>query len=266
MKQLCILGAVLLGALSGSLGADPLSVIPLPRAHSHNDYEHARPLRDALDQGFCSVEADIYLVDGELLVAHDRAKVRPERTLQALYLDPLRERVRQNGGSVYRDGPPVVLLIDVKSDPEPTWAALNRVLRTYTNMLTRFAPGRIETNAVTVVISGNRARAKLAAETVRFAGLDGRPEDLDASEGRDLIPLISEDWKRLFPWRGTGSFSKAEQQRLRAFVTKAHQAGRKVRFWGTPDTRVMWELLLAYDVDFINADNLEGLREFLQSR
>ena len=39
-----------------------------PRAHAHNDYEHARPLLDALAFGFCSVDADIWLVGGELPV------------------------------------------------------------------------------------------------------------------------------------------------------------------------------------------------------
>ena len=48
---------------------------PLDHAHAHNDYEHARPLLDALDCGFGSVEADIYLVDGALLVAHARDSV-----------------------------------------------------------------------------------------------------------------------------------------------------------------------------------------------
>lgn len=33
---------------------------PLDRAHAHNDYEHARPLIDALERGFGSVEADVY--------------------------------------------------------------------------------------------------------------------------------------------------------------------------------------------------------------
>src|SRR5213595_176008 len=84
--------------------------IPLTRVHAHNDYEHKRPLLDALDHGFCSVEADIFLVDGQLLVAHNRGGVRPERTLQALYLDPLRARVKQNGGRVYPNGPEVTLL------------------------------------------------------------------------------------------------------------------------------------------------------------
>src|SRR5438552_17864850 len=92
-----------LGSLSLNAAVSPEtnSPPPLTRAHAHNDYEHTRPLRDALDHGFCSIEADVWLVDGKLLVAHDRGKVKPDRTLQALYLDPMRERVRRNGGRLY---------------------------------------------------------------------------------------------------------------------------------------------------------------------
>src|SRR5438128_1656766 len=36
------------------LAAEPT---PLLHAHAHNDYEHTHPLFDALEQGFCSVEA-----------------------------------------------------------------------------------------------------------------------------------------------------------------------------------------------------------------
>jgi hypothetical protein len=45
-------------------------IVPLANAHAHNDYEHKRPLFDALDNGFTSVEADVFLVDGKLLVGH----------------------------------------------------------------------------------------------------------------------------------------------------------------------------------------------------
>src|SRR5512138_1200419 len=90
--------------------AEPKPPTPLAHAHAHNDYEHARPLLDALEHGFCSVEADVWLIDGQLLVAHDLKDVKPERTLQALYLDPLRARVARNAGKVFRDGPPCTLL------------------------------------------------------------------------------------------------------------------------------------------------------------
>src|SRR5579863_3505263 len=91
-------------------------VKPLPSAHAHNDYLHERPLLDALDHGFTSVEADIFLVQGKLLVAHDIAALRPERTLAALYLDPLRQRIRNHDGWVYDKGRSLTLLIDIKSD------------------------------------------------------------------------------------------------------------------------------------------------------
>src|SRR5580765_1979105 len=118
--------------------AAPPDPAPLLHAHAHNDYEHEHPLVDALERGFCSVEADIYLVDGQLLVAHDRKDISRARTLQALYLDPLRDRVKKNGGRVFPGGPDVTLLIDVKSEAEETYAALRKVLERYSGMLTTF--------------------------------------------------------------------------------------------------------------------------------
>src|SRR5262245_13194145 len=114
-----------------SVGAITAGPVPLTCLHAHNDYEHKRPLLDALDHGFCSIEADIYLIDGKLFVAHERREVRPERTLQALYLDPLRERVYQNGGRVYPNGPEVTLLIDLKSDWTQIYPVLRNVLKDY---------------------------------------------------------------------------------------------------------------------------------------
>jgi hypothetical protein len=250
-------------AVHSLVGAAEMTPHPLPPAHAHNDYEHPRPLLDALDHGFCSVEADIYLVGDQLLVAHERNQVRPERTLQRLYLEPLQARVQQNGGRVYRGGPPLVLLVDIKSDAEKTYAALRTVLLGYTNMLTRFTQDGISTNAVTVIISGNRPTETVAAQPVRYAGIDGRPADLERVVSFALIPLVSEDWKRLFSWRGQGPFPAAEQERLRDLVNKAHQQHRMLRFWGTPDRKELWQHLFDSGVDLLNADDLGALRAFL---
>ena len=130
--------------------------VPLVKAHAHNDYAHKRPLLDALDHGFCSIEADVHLVDGRLLVAHDPDKVNPALTLQSMYLEPLRERVEKNGGSVYPNGPEVILLVDFKTEPEQTYAALRELLKSYTDMLTKFTPTSTEKKAITVIVSGNR--------------------------------------------------------------------------------------------------------------
>jgi hypothetical protein len=249
--------------------ADPRPPRPLPQAHAHNDYEHARPLLDALDHGFCSVEADIWLVNDQLLVAHDLKDATPERTLRALYLDPLRARVALHGGRVFRDGPPFTLLIDVKSDATNTYTALRDVLQSYASMLTKFSRDRTETNAVTVVVSGNRARGLMTVERNRLAALDGRLADLESGESRHLIPLISDNWTLHFKWRARaedGPLSDAESTQLKRWVAQAHQQGRRLRFWATPDNAVMWTVLRDAGVDYINTDDLAGVEKFLLDR
>ncbi len=234
-------------------------------AHAHNDYEHPRPLFDALACGFASIEADIHLVDGRLLVAHDRKSVKPERTLEALYLDPLRARVRENGGRVYRDGPTVTLLIDVKSEAVATYAVLQETLRTYAEMLTVYRNGVASPGAVNVIISGNRARADLAAQPVRYAALDGRIEDLAANPPAALVPWISDNWQKVSAWKWTGPIPDAERQKIRDLVAQAHAQERRLRFWATPDKPEVWQVLRAEGVDLIGTDHLEGLRDFLLS-
>lgn len=71
---------------------------PLERAHAHNDYEHERPLLDALDQGFTSVEADVWLVEGGLHIGHDAPDM--DRTLANTYLEPLREIAARGDGEM----------------------------------------------------------------------------------------------------------------------------------------------------------------------
>jgi hypothetical protein len=252
-------------ALLAAAPADepPAKVTPLRRAHAHNDYEHTRPLLDALDQGFCSVEADIHLIDGKLLVAHDRKDAKPERTLQALYLDPLRERARANGGRVYLGGPTVFLLVDVKTGADETYAALDKVLAGYSDILSVTRDGKHESKAVTAVLSGNRAKATVAKQAVRYVGIDGRPEDLDSDAPADLIPWISANWLLTFRWLGDAAMPEADRAKLRQYVGRAHKKGRLVRFWATPEKEALWKELLAADVDLINTDKLAELRQFL---
>lgn len=239
---------------------------PLARAHAHNDYEHPRPLLDALAQGFCSVEADVHLVEGRLLVAHDRDQVRLDRTLETLYLDPLRARVRQNGGRVFRDGPPFWLLIDFKTEAAATWQALDPLLDSYREMLTAFGPNGTTTNAVTVILSGNSPRALLTAQTERLAALDGRAGDLQSNPSPQLVPWVSESWSGQFRWRGQGSMPEEERKKLRDLVSLAHQQGRRVRFWGAADLEARWQVEFEAGVDFINTDRLADLAGFLRAK
>jgi len=239
---------------------------PLPNAHAHNDYEHERPLFDALSCGFCSIEADVHLVDGDLLVAHDLEDVRADRTLESLYFSPLQELVKRNGGKVYPRGSEVILLIDFKTPAVRTYEALRPLLAKYEDMLTEFREGKVETRAVTVIISGNRPVRTLQQENLRYAAIDGRLRDLETNPPVHLVPLVSDNWTTHFEWRGVAEFPETEAAKLRDSVQKAHAQGRKVRFWATPDRPPMWDALLAAGVDLLGADNLERLAEYLRER
>jgi hypothetical protein len=238
--------------------------VPLRQAHAHNDYEHKRPLLDALEQGFCSVEADVYLVGVELLVGHTRLDLRRERTLEKLYLAPLQERVRSNDGRVYRGGPTLFLLLDVKSEARPTYAAVDKLLAKYGDMLSVTRDAKHQPGAVTVVISGNCDRETILQQKVRYVGIDGRPSDLDSEVPTALMPWISASWGSLFRWKGEGAMPHSERRKLRDVVDKAHRHGRMVRFWATPEKEDVWQELLAAQVDLLNTDRLVQLRQFLR--
>jgi len=241
--------------------------LPICRqAHAHNDYLHERPLLDALDCGFCSVEADIYLVDGKLLVAHAQSELSPDRTLRSLYLDPLRTRVQKNSGKVHTDGDVFTLLIDIKSEGKSTYRALHSLLSEYRDILSFVDAGIQHAGAVTAIVSGNRAADLISSEPIRYVGIDGRLADLESKSQDHVLPLISDNWTLHFKWRGVGEFPAAERDKLKTIVERAHTKNRRVRFWATPDNANMWAALKETGVDLINTDDLKGLSSFLRNR
>ncbi len=238
----------------------------LVNAHAHNDYLHPRPLLDALEQGFASVEADVFLVDGKLLVAHSILEIRKDRTLEDLYLKPLATRCETHGGRVYGAGQELLLLIDLKSAAEPTYQALTDALTPYSELLTRYEDGKIVQSAIRVIVSGNRPIELIARQNKRLAFLDGRLNDLADNSPVELVPLVSDQWSKHFKWQGRGEMPSDEKQKLGEIVSQAHLQQRKIRFWGVPDNESTWQQLLLADVDLINTDKLAELAKFLRSQ
>lgn len=266
-QQLLTAVVLLIVATVSMRAADrPVAVHPLPQAHAHNDYRHDRPLLDALDHGFGSVEADVFLKDGLLLIGHDAHELRPDRTLEAMYLAPLRERIAANGGRVYENGPTLFLLVDVKNDAAPAYAALHELLARYGDIVSTVRDGTFERNAVTVVVSGNRDQETIRSQSLRYAGIDGRPSDLDSDEPAHVLPWISANWNEQFRWKGQEPMPDGEKRKLRDYVAQAHSHGRKVRFWATPEHESVWKELLDAKVDLIGTDDLGRLQRFLKDR
>jgi len=240
----------------------------LANAHAHNDYKHIHPLCDAMHCGFTSFEADIFLKRGRFIVAHISPLLKNKRTLEALYLKPLQDSIQKNGGLLYADyHTPVLLLIDIKTDAERTYAALKPLLEKYSAMLTRFENGAVKPGAVTVIITGNKPYKGISGKQTRYAFID---EPLTAIEKDQFnvsySPLASMKYSGLLSWRGEGKIPAAEKEKLLHYTALAHAQGKKVRLWASPEKRAVWEALLDCGVDLINTDDLVGLKDFLNSR
>ena len=226
------------------------------RLHGHNDYLQRQPLHAALQLGLHSVEADVFLVDGELRVGHERWQLRAGRTLVAMYLAPLQAHAQQHGGRIHADAEPFVLLVDIKADAEAVYAQLQRELAPFQPLLTRFVDGRIEPGAITVLLSGARPRAQLERQRERWCALDGRPADLDLVPPPPvaLVPWISEAWSRVSDWTGSDDLLPDERERVRQLAARVRAQGRQLRFWGTPDRPESWQALRELGVDRIGTD------------
>jgi hypothetical protein len=244
-----------------TVAAPPAAVAAVPdpalRLHGHNDYLQPRPLHTALELGLGSVEADVFLVDGELLVGHERWQLRPERTLRSLYLEPLAAWAAGHGGRI-RAAAPFVLLVDIKADAAAVYPVLCAQLQPYAALLTRFQTAAVVEGALTVVLSGARPHRELAAERAagreRLCALDGRLHDLDRLPPIDLMPWLSDTWSRVAEWNGRDDWPAAERDAVAALVARAHAAGRELRFWGTPDRPELWRALFDLGVDRIGTD------------
>ena len=272
MKAKSVIATVLLLSILPTCSCRTSSAAPGPKpllnAHAHNDYEHDRPLFDALACGFASVEADIHLVDGDLLVAHDSDEIKPDRTLRSLYLEPLKKRIAQNSGRVYPKGPQFTLFIDIKTQSVATYKVLSKMLAEYKNIITSFDSNGRTDKAIVVYVSGNRPRALMESQPLRYAGYDGRLTDLHFDAPATLIPIISDRWSSHFSYKGSGPMPPQQLQKLKTIVETAHNKGRIVRFWATPDRpspqrQNLWRILLENGVDLLNTDDLPGLQQFL---
>jgi hypothetical protein len=238
--------------------------VSLINAFAHNDYWHKRPLHDALDNGFTQVEADIYLRNGKLIVAHFLPMLSHHHTLENLYLKPLQAYV--NGGDTANARPPMLLMIDIKSDADKTYKQLEVLLQKYEPILSCYKDGVFQKKQLTIVLSGHKPIKQLCAKEHRLAFLD---EDLMRVKRdtltQNVYQMASCKYSQLLKWSGKGALPETQRLRLCQYVSMAHKQGERVRLWASPEKTIVWKELLSCGVDMINTDRLAELKNFLLS-
>lgn len=237
----------------------------LYNAFSHNDYWREHPLHDALSYGYNCVEADLWPIDGELYVSHDRPKADPAITFERLYLKPLVERIQQNGGKVYpQSDRPFFLMVDCKEKGEEIYALLKKQIEPYKQYFCSVEKGTYREGAILFFLSGDRPMKSLPNETDRFTFLDGKINELGKGIPATLAPVVSDNYSAFLQWKGEGEMPADQLQKMREIIAAVHKEGKLFRWWGAPDTEQFKHFFLQEGVDLVGADDLKTLYLALQ--
>ncbi|MBC7886891.1 MAG: beta-propeller fold lactonase family protein [Ferruginibacter sp.] len=228
-------------------------------AHSHNDYRQQNPFLQAYNEQFGSIEADVHLTGGLLLVGHDSVEIKERRTLEDLYLFPLSKFIENNKGRVYPDSSlKLQLLIDLKTEAVTTLDALVALLKKF--------PSVIYNPAIRIIITGNLPDETLFNAYPAYIWFDGNPDRDYSKSALPRIALLSGNFGKYSHWKGVGPLPVSDSSILTAIVNKAHSLNKPLRFWANPDFDEAWKTLVSLKVDYINTDQIAALSDFLKSR
>lgn len=226
-------------------------------AHSHNDYRNPKPFWTAYQNGFGSIEADIFLYQGELIVAHDTQELKLHRTLEAYYIQPVLSCIRKNNGSVYTDSSrQLQLLIDIKADSVNTLNTLIGLIEKY--------PALMKTRSLQWVISGNRPAQDQFTSYPGYIWFDGELRNEYSRDALSRIAMLSDNFAFYSGWNGIGDIPRQEKEILQSAILKARRSSKPVRFWNTPDNELAWKQFMGLQVDFINTDHITSLAAYLK--
>lgn len=238
----------------GAAAAQPPVLI-----HSHNDYAQRVPFYQAYAQQVSSIEADVFLHDGQLLVGHDVEDLRADMTFEALYVEPIVTLFARNGGRAFRDSDQTLqLMVELKSETDPTLRAVAALLGRWPEV---FDP-EVNPAAVRVAVTGRLPAPEAFDRYPRFLGFDGAWDADYTPEQLERIALISTNFRDFSQWNGKGTIIPAEKERLEQVIDRAHEQGKPVRFWNAPEGTTVYYTFYDMGIDYINTDNPEVCAAF----
>ncbi|KAF4964094.1 hypothetical protein FSARC_7924 [Fusarium sarcochroum] len=261
------------------------SILPVP-CHSHNDYWRPMPFYSAVNAGCIGIEADVWAVQGELHVGHDLGGLSTGRTLTSMYIRPLMDLLQsKNAGrdpslppqGVYGRKPDqtLVLLVDLKSNPNTSWPLLLESLEPLRQKgwLSHVRDGKFVPGPVTVVGTGDTEIRLVNEDTpLRDVFFDAPLDQLDEDLYNNLNSYYtSVSFKKSIGKVGSKGLKPEQLAKVRDQITQAHSRGLKTRYWGMPywplhARNQLRDVLIDEGVDVLNADDLLEARDILEKR
>ena len=222
-----------------------------PLIHAHNDYQQAAPLTNALWHQVFSIEADVYLYNNKLVVAHDKKELPAAPTLDSLYLQPIvalfaKHKDRISNDSNYAP----ILMIDIKENGAAVLAKLSSMLQLHRSVFDR----TINKLAVQIVISGDRGPITAWSSYAPMLFFDGRPYEVYDSATLERVAFISDGYANY----------KDNTKGIEQAAIAIHNKQKLFRLWGYADTAAQWQQVLQWGIDILNTDKVEECREFFK--
>jgi alkaline phosphatase len=226
---------------------------------SHNDYLQAQPFETAYSLKVGYVEADVFLRDGKLLVAHTAIEIKQERTLDQLYFDPIKSKIQNNAGTVYPEPSlQLVLMIDLKTEGLSALNAIVDHLKKY--------PELTLCKTLTIAISGNVPDTSEWKAFPSFITFDGRPDKNYSKEQLERVSFISNNFRAYSKWNGKGEIPGDDVTKLKTVIASVHSQGKKIRFWAAPDVPNAWKVFMDLGVDILGTDKIEEVSGYLKNK
>ncbi|MFC0185946.1 alkaline phosphatase [Pseudarcicella hirudinis] len=233
----------------------------MKNAHAHNDYLHALPFYEAYALGYGMIEADVFLQGNDLVVAHEKYSIKPERTLSRLYIEPLINQINLNEGKPYKNGQRLQLLIDIKEDGLNALKKLEEILKPYR----KYFDLQNNPDAVQIIISGDMPKYSEFNQFDSIFFFDGRPGQNYSPESFRRVALISTSISTFTRWNGKGLITAPQYSKIKAFVDSVHTIGKEIRFWGVPNSRTAYMAMIKFGVDYIGTDQLSDLASLFKT-
>lgn len=226
---------------------------------AHNDYAQPNPFYNAYALQIGFIEADVFLQDDQLFVAHQRNEIAQEKTLERLYLKALQEAITKNKGYPFPDSTrELKLMIDLKMDGISTLKKLVEQLNAFPELITarRFQ----------VFISGNVPSPDRWKEFPTFIHFDGRPGIQYTPDQLERVTLISTSFIQFSKWNAQNDLPEKDKVKLDSLINSVHAMGKKIRFWAAPDSQRGWKKLMELKADIIGTDHIADVVQFIRQR
>lgn len=236
-------------ALAISFAAEAQSPMMI---HSHNDYTREVPFYEAYSQKVSSIEADVFLKGGRLLVGHEIEDLSPEMSFERMYLQPIVSLFKINGGRAWKGSDDILqLMVEIKSETAPAMKALVSMLRKYPEV---FNPA-VNPNACRVTITGNVPQPAEFHRYPEYISFDGIIDAEYTPEQLRRVALFSTNFRAYSSWNGKGAILPDEYEVLMDAVDYAHECGKPIRFWNAPEGTTVYYTFLNMGIDYMNTDS-----------